>query len=62
MKKIFSALILISSSMYAQNYEKNWNKVIENENNGKIKSATAIVSCFKNMEKLKRCATIRSCF
>ena len=44
MKKILFALLLISTSFYAQNYEKNWNKVIENENNGKIKSANAIVA------------------
>ena len=44
MKNIFFALLLISTSFYAQNYEKNWNKVIENENNGKIKSANAIVN------------------
>ncbi|WP_396168660.1 alpha-2-macroglobulin family protein [Flavobacterium sp.] len=44
MKKILFAFLLISTSFYAQNYEKNWNKVIENENNGKIKSANAIVN------------------
>lgn len=44
MKKILFAFLLISTSFYAQNYEKNWNKVIENENNGKIKSANAIVA------------------
>ena len=43
MKKILFALLLISTSFYAQNYERNWNSVIENENNGKIKSANAIV-------------------
>ena len=44
MKKILYAFLIISTSFYAQNYEKNWNKVIENENNGKIKSANAIVN------------------
>jgi TonB-dependent SusC/RagA subfamily outer membrane receptor len=44
MKNILFAFLLISTSFYAQNYEKNWNKVIENENNGKIKSANAIVN------------------
>ena len=44
MKKIVFAFLLISTAFYAQNYEKNWNKVIENENNGKIKSANAIVA------------------
>lgn len=43
MKNILFAFFLITSSFYAQNYEKNWNKVIENENNGKIKSANTIV-------------------
>lgn len=44
MKNILFALFLITTSFYAQNYEKNWNTVIENENNGKIKSANAIVN------------------
>ncbi len=44
MRNILFAFLLISTSFYAQNYEKNWNKVIENENNGKIKSANAIVA------------------
>lgn len=44
MKNILFAFFLITSSFYAQNYEKNWNKVIENENNGKIKSANTIVA------------------
>lgn len=44
MKNILFAFLLITTSFYAQNYEKNWNTVIENENNGKIKSANAIVA------------------
>ncbi len=44
MKKIVFAFVLLSTAFYAQNYEKNWNNVIENENNGKIKSANAIVA------------------
>lgn len=44
MKNILFVFLLISTSFYAQNYEKNWNTVIENENNGKIKSANAIVA------------------
>ncbi|HEY4628174.1 MAG TPA: hypothetical protein VIH02_02710, partial [Flavobacterium sp.] len=44
MRKILFAFLLISTSFYAQNYEKNWNTIIENENNGKIKSANAIVA------------------
>ena len=44
MKKILFTFLIISTSLYAQNYEKNWNSVIENENNGKIQSANAIVA------------------
>jgi TonB-dependent SusC/RagA subfamily outer membrane receptor len=44
MRNILFAFLLISTSFYAQNYEKNWNTIIENENNGKIKSANAIVA------------------
>ena len=44
MKNILFAFLLISTSFYAQNYEKNWNKVIENENLGKIKSANVLVA------------------
>lgn len=44
MKNILFSLLLISTSFYAQNYEKNWNSVIKNENLGKIKSANAIVA------------------
>ncbi|MBG6063031.1 hypothetical protein IWX83_002839 [Flavobacterium sp. CG_9.1] len=44
MKKIFLLLILVSTSIFGQNYDKNWLKVIEFENEGKIKSANEIVS------------------
>jgi TonB-dependent SusC/RagA subfamily outer membrane receptor len=43
MKNIFLALLFLSTSMFSQNFEKNWNEVIENENAGKIKTANAIV-------------------
>lgn len=43
MKKIFLLLIFISTSIFGQNYDKNWLKVIEFENEGKIKSANEIV-------------------
>jgi hypothetical protein len=43
MKKVLFAFLLISTSFYAQNYDKNWDKVIENENNGKIKTTKALV-------------------
>lgn len=44
MKNIFLILILFSTSIFGQNYDKNWLKVIEYENEGKIKSANEIVS------------------
>jgi TonB-dependent SusC/RagA subfamily outer membrane receptor len=43
MKKIFLILILLSTSISGQNYDKNWLKVIEYENEGKIKSANEVV-------------------
>ncbi|MBG6187972.1 MG2 domain-containing protein [Flavobacterium sp. CAN_S2] len=43
MKNIFLILILLSTSIFGQNYDKNWLKVIEYENEGKIKSANEIV-------------------
>lgn len=43
MKKIVFVFLLITSAFYAQNYEKNWEKVIHFENEGKIKSANEIV-------------------
>ena len=43
MKKLFLLLVLISTSVFAQNFQKNWNKVIANEKLGKIKSASKIV-------------------
>lgn len=43
MKNLVFVFFLISTSFYAQNYEKNWKKVIENENDGKIKTANSIV-------------------
>lgn len=44
MKKIFSLLILISTIGFAQDFNKNWEKVIKLEKEGKIKSADAVVS------------------
>ncbi|AYN05273.1 carboxypeptidase-like regulatory domain-containing protein [Flavobacterium sp. 140616W15] len=44
MKNIYFVLFLISASLFGQQYEKNWNKVIENENLGKIKTANKIVA------------------
>ncbi|TDE42484.1 hypothetical protein E0I26_13495 [Flavobacterium rhamnosiphilum] len=44
MRPIFLVLFFISTSLFAQQYDKNWIKVIEYENNGKIKSANEVVS------------------
>ncbi|AOW08229.1 alpha-2-macroglobulin family protein [Flavobacterium gilvum] len=44
MKKIYLALLLFSTSLFAQQYEKDWNRVITNENEGKIKTANKIVA------------------
>ncbi|OUL64325.1 carboxypeptidase-like regulatory domain-containing protein [Flavobacterium sp. AJR] len=44
MKNIYFVLFLISTSIFGQQYEKNWNKVIENEDLGKIKTANEIVT------------------
>ena len=44
MKNIFLLFIFISTSIFGQNYDKNWLKVIEYENEGKIESANKIVS------------------
>jgi TonB-dependent SusC/RagA subfamily outer membrane receptor len=44
MKNTFLFLLFLSASIFGQNYDKNWIKVIEYENEGKIKSANAVVS------------------
>ena len=44
MKNTFLILLFISASIFGQNYDKNWLKVIQYENEGKIKSANAVVS------------------
>ncbi|OAB27671.1 TonB-dependent outer membrane receptor, SusC/RagA subfamily, signature region [Flavobacterium fryxellicola] len=43
MKRIFLLFIFLSAIAFGQNYDKNWQKVIENENLGKIKTANAFV-------------------
>lgn len=43
MKKIFLLLLLTSFTLFSQNSEKNWAKIIQFENEGKIKSASRIV-------------------
>jgi len=39
MKNILLLFLFISTSIFGQDYDKNWLKVIEYENDGKIKSA-----------------------
>lgn len=48
MKNIFLVFLLVSVSAFSQDFDKNWIKVITYENDGKIKSAAAIV------EKIQR--------
>ncbi|WP_281637335.1 MG2 domain-containing protein [Flavobacterium marginilacus] len=43
MKNIYLVLLFVSTSLFAQQYEKDWNKVVKNENEGKIKTANEIV-------------------
>lgn len=64
MKKIILfALILISFSLNAQDYEKSWTKVIEFENNEKIKSAHKEVDkIYKKARSNKNEAQIIKCF
>ncbi|HEX7868495.1 MAG TPA: hypothetical protein VF455_00135, partial [Chryseobacterium sp.] len=44
MKNILFVLLLLSTTLFAQQTDKKWNKVIALENEGKIKSANEIVS------------------
>ena len=44
MKNILFVFLLFSTALFAQNADKKWNKVIALENEGKIKSASGIVS------------------
>ncbi|WP_348799391.1 alpha-2-macroglobulin family protein [Flavobacterium adhaerens] len=63
MKNALYLLLLISTSFYAQNYEKNWKKVIENENLGKIKSANELVTkIHKKAVKNKNEVQLIKCF
>lgn len=48
MKKILLLVLLSSLSVFSQQYDKRWKKVIENENAGKFKSANAIVEQIYN--------------
>ncbi|MFB9107928.1 carboxypeptidase-like regulatory domain-containing protein [Flavobacterium gyeonganense] len=44
MKKIILALLLLTSTLFAQQTDKKWNKVIAFENEGKVKSASEVVT------------------
>jgi TonB-dependent SusC/RagA subfamily outer membrane receptor len=63
MKNIYLALLFISTSLFAQQYEKDWNKVIKNENEGKIKTANEIVAkIYKKAVTKKEEVQIIKCF
>jgi TonB-dependent SusC/RagA subfamily outer membrane receptor len=63
MKNIYLILLFISTSLFAQQYEKDWNKVIKNENEGKIKSANQIVAkIYKKAFAKKEEVQIIKCF
>nr|WP_315157383.1 MG2 domain-containing protein [uncultured Flavobacterium sp.] len=63
MKNLVFVIFFISTSFYAQNYEKNWKKIIENENNGKIKTANSIVDkIYKKAFAKKEEVEIIKCF
>ena len=63
MKKFYLALLFISTSLFAQQYEKDWNKVIKNENEGKMKTANEIVAkIYKKAVAKKEEVQIIKCF
>jgi TonB-dependent SusC/RagA subfamily outer membrane receptor len=63
MKNIYLALLFISTSLFAQQYEKDWNKVLKNENEVKIKSANQIVAkIYKKAFAKKEEVQIIKCF
>jgi len=63
MKNIYLALLFISTSLFAQQYEKDWNKVVKNENEGKIKTANEIVTkIYKKAVAKKDEVQIIKCF
>jgi TonB-dependent SusC/RagA subfamily outer membrane receptor len=63
MKNIYLALLFISTSLFAQQYDKDWNKVIKNENEGKVKTANQIVDkIYKKACAKKEEAQIIKCF
>ncbi|CAN1545251.1 Alpha-2-macroglobulin [Flavobacteriaceae bacterium] len=63
MKNIYLILLFISTSLFAQQYEKDWNKVLKNENEGKIKTANQIVAkIYKKAFAKKEEVQIIKCF
>lgn len=63
MKKLFLLLVLISTSVFAQNFQKNWDKIIAYEKSGKIKLASKIVDGIHNKAVThKEEAQIIKCF
>lgn len=63
MKKLFLLLVLITTSIFAQKNQQNWNKVIAFEKDGKIKSANEIVDkIYTNAIKNKQEDEIIRCF
>lgn len=63
MKKLFLLLVLISTSVFAQNFQKNWDKIIAYEKSGKIKSASKIVDgIYKKAVTHKNETQIIKCF
>ena len=63
MKNFYLALLFISTSLFAQQYEKDWNKVVKNENDGKIKTANEIVAkIYKKAVSKKEEVQIIKCF
>ncbi|WP_276382104.1 MG2 domain-containing protein [Flavobacterium sp. H4147] len=63
MKNLLLAFLLVSATLFAQQNEKKWDKIIANENEGKIKSANEIVSSiYKKAIKEKDEIQIIKCF
>ena len=63
MKKLFLLIVLISTSVFAQNFQKNWDKVITHEKLGKVKSASKIVDgIYKKAVSQKNETQIIKCF
>jgi TonB-dependent SusC/RagA subfamily outer membrane receptor len=63
MKKIYLLLFLVLNSAFSQNFDSNWNQVIEFENEDKIKSADEIVSkIYKNAIDQNNEVQIIKCF